>query len=104
MPRLKRGCPLITSSGENVLPEEIENVFIKQGIAEEVCVYSKHNVITAEFYIGSKRTDKNLVKDAVKKYNADTPASKNIRNIIFNEVGFEKTATGKIIREKSEIF
>ena len=95
---------IITSSGENVLPEEIENVFIKQGIAEEVCVYSKHNVITAEFYIGSKRTDKNLVKDAVKKYNADTPASKNIRNIIFNEVGFEKTATGKIIREKSEIF
>lgn len=89
---------IITSSGENVLPEEIEKIFIEQGITEEVCVYNENNVITAEFYIGSRRTEKALIEEAVKKYNKENPASKGIRSIKYRDTGFEKTATGKIKR------
>lgn len=89
---------IVTSSGENILPEEIEKIFLEQEIVEEVCVYSVENVLTAEFYIGSKKTDKEVIEEAVKKYNKDSVASKNIRSIKYREVPFERTATGKIKR------
>lgn len=90
---------IITSSGENVLPEEIEEFFLQKKIVEEISVYNENDVITAEFYIGSRKVDEAVIRDAVREYNNETSAAKNIRSIKFRNTRFEKTATGKIVRK-----
>lgn len=89
---------IITESGENILPEEIEKFFVENEVADEVLVYDNNNVLTAEFFIGRRKTTEKDVEELVGKYNKENPVAKNIRSIKFRNTEFEKTGTGKIKR------
>lgn len=96
---------IILSNGENVPPEEIEGLFEKDRIVQEVLVFGKDDVIAAEFYPNFKYAEIAGINDPqaeiaalVKKYNEELPSYKRILKVSYRDIAFEKSSSGKIIR------
>ncbi len=89
---------IILSNGENVCPEEIEEMLLKCDLVKEVLVYEKDNHICAEIY--SDRKTQVEVEKFVKEYNKRVAGAKKVQEIRFRITEFPKTSTGKIIRGK----
>lgn len=91
---------IILSNGENVSPEEIEKKFIESPYVEEILVYGENNRIKAEFYLAPEHSGeaKTTVSRAVEEYNLTAQSEKQISDISFRDVPFEKTSSGKIKR------
>ncbi len=91
---------IILANGKNVSPEEIEEKFSRYDFINEMLVYEESKAITAEFFANVKeyKNAKDLIKNAVEKYNAAAPAYKHIANVKFRDTEFEKTTTFKIKR------
>jgi long-chain acyl-CoA synthetase len=109
---------IISKNGENVYPEEIEDILNRNVFVQECMVYGeedeKHTeiiavqiVTDAEAFI--EYAEKNMVKitpelvdsiisDAVKEANVELPAYKQIRKFYVRDSEFEKTTTQKIKR------
>ena len=109
---------IISKSGENVFPEEIEDILNRNPFVQESMVYGeqdeKHTeiiavqiVTDAEAFI--EYSEKNKVKitpelvndiigEAVKETNKELPAFKQIRKFYVRDSEFEKTTTQKIKR------
>lgn len=109
---------IISKSGENVYPEEIEDILNRSPFVQECMVYGeedeKHTeiiavqiVTDAEAFI--EYSEKNNVKitqelinsiisEAVKETNKELPAFKQIRKFYVRDSEFEKTTTQKIKR------
>lgn len=92
---------IILSNGENVSPEEIEKNFIESPYVEEILVYGENNRIKADFYLvpeysGSEA--QTTVTRAVEEYNLTAQSEKQISDISFRDIPFEKTSSGKIKR------
>ncbi len=95
---------IILANGKNVSPEEIEEKLSRYDFINEVLVYEENKAITAEFFANVKeyKNAKELIKNAVEKYNATAPAYKHIANVKFRDTEFEKTTTLKIKRNYSK--
>ncbi len=92
---------IILSNGENVSPEVIEAQLQYCPEIEEIVVCGEADVIVAHVWCGKlcdETTQKN-VKKFIAKYNRYVPTYRRVRDIVFRDKPFEKTATGKIKRE-----
>jgi long-chain acyl-CoA synthetase len=109
---------IISKSGENVFPEEIEDILNRNPFVQESMVYGeqdeKHTeiiavqiVTDAEAFIEYSEKNKakitpelvnDIIGEAVKETNKELPAFKQIRKFYVRDSEFEKTTTQKIKR------
>lgn len=97
---------IILSNGENVSPEEIENVFYEYPEVLEILVREEGNVIGAVIYPdysecstdAEKEAVKERVRNLVKGYNDETVTYKQIHKVEVTEGPLPKTSTNKIKR------
>ncbi len=109
---------IISRSGKNVFPEEIEDLLNRSPYIQESLVYGEDDpkldeiiaaqiVVDAEAFIelaesrGIKLTDElvqEVIADEVKKANAELAAFKQVKRFNVREQEFEKTTTQKIKR------
>lgn len=98
---------IILSNGENVAPEQLENLFVDETLIEDILVYGENDMICAEVYpnlqlaetLGIEDLEK-AISDIIKKYNEDLPSYKRILQSSVRYIPFEKTSSRKIIRGK----
>ena len=98
---------IILSNGENVAPEEIENMFEDDRLIEDILVYGADDRICAEVYPNYKYAEVAGVEDIektvsaiVKKHNQELPTFKRILRCTIRETPFAKTSSKKIIRNQ----
>ena len=98
---------IILSNGENVAPEQIENLFEDETLIEDILVYGENDRICAEVYPSFQLAEamgiediEQAVADIIKKHNEDLPTFKQILESHVRYVPFEKTSSRKIIRGK----
>ena len=96
---------IITKNGENVSPEELENVLGTNRLVGEVLVREKNGVIEAEIYPDQDYVKKKRIKDVqaklqevIDEYNKTAAPQKRIYSLIVRDTEFEKTTTRKIKR------
>jgi long-chain acyl-CoA synthetase len=109
---------IISRSGENVFPEEIEDILKRNPFVQECMVYGeqdeKHTeiiavqiVTDAEAFIEYSEKNKvkitpelvnDIISEAVKETNKELPVYKQIRKFHIRDSEFEKTTTQKIKR------
>ena len=109
---------IISKSGENVFPEEIEDILNRNPFVQESMVYGeqdeKHTeiiavqiVTDAEAFIEYSEKNKvkitpelvnDIIAEAVKETNKELPSFKQIRKFYVRDSEFEKTTTQKIKR------
>lgn len=103
---------IVTSTGKNIYPEELELMLYRNPTVRECVVYSKQdNVITAEILpdydeikLKLKKdtpTEKNVLDilcEAIRSTNKKLPAYKRINRFVLRETEFSKTTTHKIKR------
>ncbi len=76
---------IILSNGENVAPEQIENLFVDDRLIEDILVYGEDDMIAAEIYPNFKYADaagidhiEETVAQIIKKHNEGLPSYKKI--------------------------
>ena len=96
---------IITKNGENVSPEELENVLSTNHLVGEVLVREHNGVIEAEIYPDQdylkKKKIKNIrekLQEVIDEYNRTAAPQKKIYSLIVRDTEFEKTTTRKIKR------
>ena len=103
---------IVTSTGKNIYPEEIESMFYSYDTVQEVVVSAaESDVITVQIFpelseIEKKLKRKNLTDNDIKKalnevvrsVNKKLPSYKRVRKLIVRKEGFAKTTTHKIKR------
>ena len=96
---------IILSNGENVAPEQIENMFADETIVEDILVFEENDVITAEVYPNFKYAEasgitdiESAVEESIAKINQKLPSFKRILNFRVRKDPFEKTSSRKIKR------
>jgi len=94
---------IILGNGKNVSPEEIEGKLGSIEFVKEVLVYEEKGRITAEFYLDTEKFPdaESLLKDEVKKVNAEMAEFKQVTRIKTRDTEFPKTTTLKIIRNRT---
>ena len=98
---------IVLSNGENVAPEQLENLFEDENLIEDILVFGENDKICAEVYPNFQLTEtmgiedvEKAVTEIVQKHNQDLPSYKRILQTYVRYIPFEKTASKKIIREK----
>lgn len=98
---------IILSNGENVSPEELENILQNIPLVNEVIVYEKDFKIIAEVYPDMEYVEKNNIMDiqlslnsSVAEINKELPKFKQINVVVVRDTEFEKTTTKKIKRNR----
>ncbi|MCI9536235.1 MAG: AMP-binding protein [Lachnospiraceae bacterium] len=98
---------IILSNGENVAPEQIENLFEDDRVIEDILVFGEDDMVTAEVYPNFKYIEAagitdihSVVSEIIKKHNEDLPTFKRIMNFRIREIPFAKTSSKKIIRSQ----
>ena len=103
---------IVTSSGKNIYPEELEYYLSKESVIGECMVYCEgEDIISVEILPSmedvKKKVKRNVpsedeihsaVKEAVRSVNRNLPAYKRIRKVIIRKEEFNKTSTHKIKR------
>ena len=96
---------IITKNGENVSPEELENILSTNRLVGEILVREKNGVIEAEIYPDQDYVKKKRIKDVraalqdmIDAYNKTAAPQKKIYSLIVRDTEFEKTTTRKIKR------
>ncbi len=88
---------IILPNGENVSPEEVEEVLYRNNIILECMVYNEKKGICADIY-----TEKpELAKKAVRAYNETVPKYRQIYKVNYFDTPLEKTGSGKIKRKEN---
>lgn len=103
----KKKNVIITASGENVSPEELEQKLLAYDIVKEVIVYQKKNQIVAEIYPDSDYMAREKIDSPevvickiIEEVNTKNPAFKHIHSFTTRDTELEKTSTMKVKREK----
>jgi long-chain acyl-CoA synthetase len=92
---------IILSNGENVSPEELEMLIMRDSAVEEVLVYGEDKVITAEIYPTQEYIDNREYFDLlINGINSGQPQYKQIIRIKLRSKEFEKNSSKKILRYK----
>lgn len=92
---------IILSNGENVSPEELENLLLDHELVKEVMVYAESGVITAEIYPDPDADTKEIAKRLqalIDSCNRKLPGYKKIQKLKVRRREFPKTTTKKIKR------
>ncbi len=96
---------IILSNGENISPEELENVIGKHDLVKEVLVRESGQNIEAEIFPDAEYaeahgvTDVNKsLQDIIDDFNKDMPLYKRITSLKVRDTEFEKSTTKKIKR------
>ncbi len=98
---------IILSNGENVAPEQLENLFEDERLIEDILVFGEDDAICAEVYPNFKYAEaanisdiEGTVQEIIKKHNQKIPSYKRIMQCRIREVPFAKTSSKKIIRNQ----
>ena len=92
---------IILSNGENISPEELEREILKDSAVNEVLVYEKEGMITAEIFPREECIeDEMYFSQLIKKINQGKPLYKRIGKFVLRSTEFEKNSSKKIIRYK----
>lgn len=98
---------IILSNGENVAPEQLENLFVDETLIEDILVYGEDDKICAEVYPNLQLAEaigiedlNTAISDIIKKHNEELPTYKRILQSQVRYIPFEKTSSRKIIRGK----
>ena len=98
---------IILSNGENVAPEQLENMFVDETLIEDILVYGEDDKICAEVYPNLQLAEAMDIDDLdasifeiIQKHNQDLPTYKRILQSHVRYIPFEKTSSRKIIRGK----
>ena len=101
---------IILSNGENVSPEAIEKKFGDRQLVQEVMVYAENDKIVAEIYPNYTYAEENkiddvyaILEDIVDTMNMTAKAAHVISRVKLRNSPFERTATGKLIRKKTNV-
>ena len=107
---------ILTKNGENIYPEEIENILTDDELIEESLVIGTSNgkddvqvkakifpnIEAIKEYLGNKFPTKEEVRkilnEAVKKANEKLPNFKHIKSFKIMDEDFERTTTNKVKR------
>lgn len=92
---------IILSNGENVSPEELENLLLAHELVKEVLVYAENEVITAEIFPNLEASFKDIQKQLqsiIDVCNRKLPTYKRIQWLKVRQTEFPKTTTQKIKR------
>ena len=102
---------IVTSTGKNIYPEEIESYFNASDLVSEVVVSSCGDIITAQIYpdisIMEKKLKrrnlsdsdiKKLLNEVVRAVNKKLPSYKRVKKLVVRKEDFAKTTTHKIKR------
>lgn len=96
---------IVLSNGENVAPEQLENLFVDEPLIEDILVFEENDTIAAEVYPNYKLVEAEDIEDVeaaidelIKKHNETLPTFKRIMKCRVRENPFEKTSSKKIIR------
>ena len=87
---------IILSNGENVSPEELEALLLKNTSIREVLVKEKNDKICAEIYCDVQMQD--AIEAYINQVNKSLPYYKQIVLTEYRTEPFERTASGKIKR------
>lgn len=90
---------IVLSNGENISPETIENRFSDSTQIKEIIVFAKGDKICAEIY-PEKNVPYGEIEEIVHSVNCSSDTDKQIEEIFIREKPFNKTSTGKIIRQE----
>jgi len=111
---------IITKTGKNIFPEELEAVLNENQFIFESMVTGSEEDVTKEDYIQahlvphvdkikevfgrlpSKEEMRKFMEEEIKKINKKLPAFKKIKKIVVRDKEFEKTTTKKIKRHKNK--
>lgn len=98
---------IILSNGENVAPEQLENLFEDDRVIEDILVFGENDMVTAEVYPNFKYAEvagitdiEGVVGEIIRKHNEALPTFKRILNFRLRETPFAKTSSKKIIRSQ----
>ena len=98
---------IILSNGENVAPEQLENLFEDERLIEDILVFGEDDAICAEVYPNFKYAEaanisdiEGTVQEIIKKHNQKLPSYKRIMQCRIRVVPFAKTSSKKIIRNQ----
>lgn len=86
---------IILSNGENVNPEEIESIFARCPVVDEVLVYSDGKGICADVFTANQSETERFIKS----YNDDVPMYRQVYKVNYQNEPLEKTPSGKIKRK-----
>ncbi|MCR5370388.1 MAG: AMP-binding protein [Clostridium sp.] len=96
---------IILSNGENVAPEELENMFDNTPLTEDVLIYGADDMLCAEVYPNFKYAEDRGIQDVaaaveefVQDLNSRLPGFKRILRVHVRKKPFKKTSSKKIIR------
>lgn len=99
---------IITSSGKNVYPEELEEKLIKAPLIKEICILGVKRktgegimaiVVPEEEMIEDKAKKEEIIKDVIDNFNKTLPEYKRIVDFIIRKEALPKTTTLKIKRQ-----
>ena len=90
---------MVLSSGENIIPEELEADLYRIPGVKECLVYEKDGAVAARFYTGSADAAENgRLKGALRSLNRSLPAYKRIQQFELSGQPLPKTGSGKLLR------
>lgn len=90
---------IITSSGENVSPEELEEKLLVDPAVAEAIVYEKDGSLLAQVFPEKEANVPSAYFDTLlSKVNQGEPAYRKIQKIILRDEPFVRNSTGKIVR------
>jgi long-chain acyl-CoA synthetase len=109
---------IVTKTGKNIFPEEIEAELIKNKYLDEIMIYGGTDAIRGGIAVSiqirpnydeiiadkgelSDEETLSLMKEIIAEFNDTLPNYKRIRNVFVRDQNFVKTATGKIMRQAS---
>ena len=88
---------IILDNGENVSPEELENLLSKCGAVKECIVREKGKKICAVIYCSE--ADQQTVRDFITETNRTLPLYKRMSAVEFSTEPLPRTGTGKLLRK-----
>lgn len=87
---------IILSSGENVSPEELEELLLRNTLIEEVLVKAKGDRISAQIFCRQEKRKE--IEEYIKELNKTLAFYKRISDVEFCKQPLLKTTTGKVVR------
>lgn len=90
---------IITSSGENISPEELEDKLLMDPAVAEAIVYEKDNVLAVSIYPEPEaHAPEEYFKALLDKVNKGEPVYRQMKKLTVRTEPFTRNSTGKIIR------
>lgn len=98
---------IILSNGENISPEEIENLFADESIIKEIVVLGENDKLVAEIFpdrdyaaVVGVTDIEGVISAVIDKVNISSQSDRQIFSFRLREKPFERTSTGKIKRSE----